>query len=218
MQDFNMVNMAHGKIKKELLTYRQFKESFSFTPLDIIDENGNQYCEGLPIQDEEGKYIPECEKWINVGYKIKGSLSKLLSNLYPYEFTFRGFQLKSIEAFFQGIKFDNPLVQQSVFAYSGTDAYHIQMASNYNWKETGYIYWQGQAIKRDSDEYDLLVDELYISALQNPLYRQAIKNATKPIIHSIGKLSKNETVFTRYEFEKQINCLSEFIKYLDKGV
>lgn len=200
---------------KELFLYRQFKESFDFSPLDIIDVNGIQYCDGLPIQDEEGKYIPECEKWINVGYQIKGSLSKLLSNLYPYEFVFRGFHFKSIEAFFQSIKFNNPVIQQMVFIYSGTDAYHIQKASSYNWKETGYIYWQGQAIKRDSEEYDLLVDEVYISALQNPLYRQAVKNTTKPIIHSIGKLLKSETVFTRYEFERQINSLSAFLKHID---
>ena len=102
-----------------------------------------------------------------------------------------------------------------VFIYSGTDAYHIQKASSYNWKETGYIYWQGQAIKRDSEEYDLLVDEVYISALQNPLYRQAVKNTTKPIIHSIGKLLKSETVFTRYEFERQINSLPAFLKHID---
>ena len=71
----------------------QFKESFEFKPSDIIDVNGIQYCDGLPIQDEEGKYIPECEKWINVGYKIKGSLSKLLSNLYPYEFDFKELEI-----------------------------------------------------------------------------------------------------------------------------
>lgn len=218
MQDFSMVNVINENIVKELLTYRQFKESFEFKPLEIIDVDGIQYCDSLPIQDEEGKYIPECEKWINVGYKIKGSLSKLLSNLYPYEFDFRKFHLRSIESFFQAIKFNNPAIQQMVFVYSGTDAYHIQMASSYNWKETGYIYWQGQAIKRDSEEYDLLVDEVYISALQNPLYRQAVKNTTKPIIHSIGKLLKSETVFTRYEFERQINSLSAFLKHLDEDI
>ncbi len=213
-----MYNVINKKIKQELLAYHQFKENFEFKPLDIIDVNGIQYCDGLPIQDKEGKYIPECERWINVGYKIKGSLSKLLSNLYPYEFDFKKFHLRSIEAFFQGIKFNDPIVQQSVFVYYGTDAYHIQLASGYDWKETGTIYWQGQAIKRDSKEYDLLVDELYISALQNPLYRQVIKGTTKPIIHSIGKLSKIETVFTRYEFEKQLNSLSAFLKHLDEDI
>ena len=208
-----MFNVTDEKIAEELLAYREFKEKFEFTSLEIIDENGSQFCDGFPIKDEENKFIPECEKWINVGYMIKGSLSKLLSNLYPYEFSFRGFNLKSIEAFFQGIKFKDSVIQQAVFAYSGTDAYHIQAASSYSWKETGYVYWQGQALKRDSMEYDLLVDEVYVSALQNPLYRQALKNATKPIIHSVGKISKSETVLTRYEFERQINSLATFLNY-----
>lgn len=207
--------MINNKIVDELHKYQQFKENFEFKTMDIIEQDGIQYCDGMPILDENGKYIPECDKWINVGYKIKGSLSKLLSNLYPYEFVFRGFHLQSIETFFQGIKFKNPTMQQAVFAYKGIDAFHIQGASDYDWKETGYIYWQGQAIKRDSKEYNILVDEMYISATQNLLYRQALKNITKPIIHSIGKLSKTETVFTRNEFEKEINSLSAFLKQTD---
>jgi len=198
--------------KKELQEFRKYKETFEFKTLELIERANTLYCLNSPIYNEDGTFIGECDEWINVGYKIKGSLSKLLSNLYPYEFEFRGHKFKSIEAFFQGIKFKDSTIQQAVFNYSGTDAYHIQNASSYNWKETGNIYWQGQAIKRDSTEYDLLVDELYISAAQNPLYRQVLKNVTKPIIHSIGKLSKTETVFTRYEFEKEINCLSDFLK------
>ncbi|MBO4285468.1 MAG: hypothetical protein J5895_04485 [Alphaproteobacteria bacterium] len=212
-----MSDEINQKIEKELEKYIEFKKKFEFIFKDIIKEENIEYCDGLPIYDEDGKYIPECNKWLNVGYKIKGSLSKLLSNLYPYEFIFRGFHLKSIEAFFQGIKFKDSVVQQMVFNYSGTDAYHIQAASNYDWKETGYVYWQGQAIKRDSSEYDVLVDEVYISAAQNPLYRQALKNITKPIIHSIGKTSKSETVFTRYEFEREINSLSAFLKQTNQN-
>lgn len=210
-----MADEINKKMEEELKKYIEFKRNFQFNLKEIVSKEDVEYCEGLPIYDEDGKYIPECEKWLNVGYKIKGSLSKLLSNLYPYEFLFRGFHLKSIEAFFQGIKFKDSKIQKAVFNYSGTDAYHIQAASNYDWKETGYVYWQNQAIKRDSMEYDLLVDELYVSAAQNPLYRQALKNVTKPIIHSIGKISKNETVFTRYEFEREINSLSAFLKQVD---
>ena len=209
-----MFDKIDGKTAEELQKFLKFKENFAFVLRDILDKDGDLYCDGLPIFDEKGKYIAECEKWINVGYVINGSFSKILSNLYPYEFAFRGFQLKSLESFFQGLKFKNPEIQKLIFSYSGTDAYHIQAASDYNWKETGYVYWQGQAIKRDSVEYDLLVDEAYISLAQNPLYRQALKNVTKPLIHSMGKVSKEETLLTRYEFEKQINCLAAFLQQL----
>lgn len=208
--------MSNHKVAEELKKYLKFKEKFEFKSMDIVEKDGIEYCHDQPLQTEDGTYIPECDQWLNVGYKIKSSRSKVLSNLYLYEFDFMGFHLKSIEAFFQSLKFKDPSVQQAVFSYSGTDAYHIQAASDYNWKESGYLYWQGQRIKRDSSGYDLLVDELYISAVQNPLYRQALKNVAKPIIHSIGRPSKTETVFTRAEFEKELNSLSAFLRELDK--
>ena len=103
-------------------------------------------------------------------------------------------------------------MQNYVFTYYGTQAVHIKAASCYNWKETGEIYWQGKAIKRESKEYELLIDELYISAIQNPLYRNILMNCNKTIIHSIGENDKKETTFTRYEFEFELNCLKDFIQ------
>ena len=141
----------------------------------------------------------------------------MLSNLFPYSFKFKGKKLSCIENFFQGIKFKDKKMQNYIFNYYGTQCVHIKAASNYNWKETGIVYWQGKPIKRDSNEYKLLIDELYISAIQNPIYRKALLNCNKPIIHSIGKNEKNETLFTRYEFELELNCLKDFIQDKEKG-
>ena len=69
----------------------------------------------------------------------------------------------------------------------------------------------------DSKEYELLVDELYISAIQNPIYRGILSNCNKFIIHSIGENNKKDTTFTRYEFEFELNCLKDFIQ-TKKGV
>ena len=65
---------------------------------------------------------------------------KLLSNLFPYEFTFKGYKLNSIECFFQGIKFKDKKLQKKLFKYSGKEALVLQKASDYNWKESGIIY------------------------------------------------------------------------------
>lgn len=208
--------MSNQKISAELNAYRQFKKDFKFEMKEIVEKDGMQYCDGFPIYAPNGAFIPECKKWLNVAYQIKNSLSKLLSNLYPYEFEFRGFRLQSIESFFQATKFKDPDLQRLVFNYKGTDAYHIQAASAYNWKETGILYWQGTPVNRFGEDYAALVDEAYISAAQNPLYRQALKNVTKPIIHSIGNTSMTESIFAREEFERQINSLSQFIKQLDQ--
>ena len=203
-----------NKISRELAEFKKFKQNYRFEFADLTETNEILYCKGKPLTDAEGKTIPECDEWLNVGYKVKSSASKVLSNLFPYRFWFKGFELYSIEAFFQGLKFPAPDVQRSIFTYSGTDAYHVRQTSDYDWRKTGVLYWQGVPVNRRAPEYAALVDELYISAIQNPLYWQALKNANKYILHSIGNSDEAETVFTRKEFETQINALSAFVKQL----
>ena len=196
----------------ELERFKSFKRNYQYQMPEIEEVDGQEYCLGEPLKNEEGKNIGDCEKWINVGYKHKGPYAKVLSNLFPYEFEFRGKKLNSIESFFQGIKFEDPNMQNLVFNYSALPSNNVKVCSGYDWKETGIIYWQGKAIDRYSQEYDDLVDELYISAIQNPLYRNILKITDRPILHTIGEKEKNETVFTRYEFEKELNCLKDFLK------
>jgi len=201
-----------SKIKKELKEFKKFKKEykFEFEEVEIIDEA--EYYKGLPLIDEEGKDVGDCEKWINVGYKHKGPYAKVLSNLFPYEFKFKGKKLSSIEAFFQGIKFKDIKMQNLVLKYSALNSNYVKVCSGYDWKETGIVYWQGKEIDRYSQEYDDLIDELYISAIQNPLYRNILKTIDKEVIHTMGEKEKQDTVFTRYEFEKQLNCLKDFLK------
>ena len=103
-------------------------------------------------------------------------------------------------------------MQNLVFNYSGLTSNYIKVCSEYDWKKTGIVYWQGKEINRYSKEYEDIVDELYISAIQNLLYRNILKNTERYILHTIGLSEKRETVFTRYEFEFQLNCLKDFLK------
>ena len=201
-----------NSVQSELQLFQEFKKNYTFHQREIKNIDGKTYCDDVPLVDGENNPVPFSDTWIDVGYKLKNSLSKVLSNLFPYEFDFRNQHLHSIESFFQGIKFQDVKVQQYVFSYYGLDAVHIQVASGYDWKNTGEVYFQGEKIDRSSLAYDNLVDEVYISALQNPLYRQALKKVDRYILHSIGKENKTETVFTRYEFEKELNCLVAFLK------
>ena len=207
--------MLENKIDTELKKFRIFKQKFFWKQLPLEEIDGKMYCEGFPIYDGEGKLIGECEKWINIGIMIKSPLSRILSNLYPYDFEFRGFHFKSLEGFFQGVKFKNPEIQQRVFDYSGYNAYCLKAANDRQWQEDGNLYWQGRPIKRDSEEYGDILDELYVAAAQNQLFRQALKNADRPLIHSLGRTDKNETVLTRYEYEAEINALSAFLKEIE---
>lgn len=164
------------------------------------------------FKTKNGNKVGETEKWVDVGYRNRGDYAQMLSNLFPYTFKFKGKRMRSIENFFQGIKFKDKKIQNYVFTYYGTQAVHIKAATDYNWKESGIVYWQGKEIKRDSKEYELLVDELYISAIQNPIYRGVLNNCNKFILHSIGENNKKDTTFTRYEFEFELNCLKDFVQ------
>ena len=62
-------------------------------------------------------------------------------------------------------------------------------------------------------EYEDFIDELYISAIQNPLYRNVLKNVgEKYILHALGEKSRDETVFSREEFEYELNALKAFVQ------
>ena len=202
-------------ISKELQEFKEFKKNYKFEQKEIEEVDGVKYCDGISLIDETGEELGDCEKWINVGYKLKGPHAKVLSNLFPYKFEFRGKQLSSIESFFQGAKFKDVEMQNYVLEYSGLDSNRIKVASDYNWRLTGKLYWQGKPVDRFSQEYDDLLDELYISAIQNPLYRNVLKKCDRYILHAMGETEKTETVFTRYEFEKQLNCLKDFLKNRD---
>ena len=200
------------KIKEELEEFKKLKKQYVFKQKEIIKIGEDLFCDEELLQKEGEKPIGESTKWINVGYNLSGTYSKVLSNLFHYDFVFRGKNLRSIEGFFQGIKFKDIEMQNMVLEYSGIESNCIKVAAERDWKETGIIYWQGKEIKRDSLEYDEMVDELYISAIQNPLYRSILKKIDKLIIHSIGEENKENTVFTRYEFEYMLNALIEFLK------
>lgn len=199
-------------IEKELKEFKKFKETYNYTLKEVEVINGKEYCDGEPLIDEDGKEVGDSIKWINVGYNKKSPHAKALSNLFPYEFEFRGKKFNSIESFFQGLKFENIEMQNLVFSYYGINSNYVKACSEYDWKQTGIVYWQGEEIIRNSKQYDDLVDELYISAIQNPLYRNLLKTCQKEIIHTMGDKEKNESLFTRYEFEKQLNCLKDFLK------
>lgn len=202
---------------RDLHNFKSFLLDYKFEMLDVINIDGNLYCCGEPIM-VDGKYIGEGKTWLNVTSSIQSTHCKMLSNLYPYDIRFDGRKLGSLEGFFQGIKFKNPKIQKEVLKYFGINALITKGASDYNWKETGIIYWKGKPIDRFSEEYDELTIRLYISAIQNELYRSALKTCHKKIVHIIGDENKKDSVFTREEFERMLNALREFLHEEDKKV
>lgn len=197
--------------------YTKFRENYKFEMkrLQIIGEN--IYLDNELVEDSEQKY-PEGENYLDVGYNLKNSNSKVLSNLFPMQFKFKGKMVNSIEGVMQGIKYKDKKMQNLVLKYSGIDAYHTRICNEKDfWGKTGLLYWQGKPMDRHSNEYQIFIDELFFSALNNPLYKNALLASEKYLLHHIGRDNPNETVLTRYEYELRLNSLRDFVTLNQKN-
>lgn len=129
-----------------------------------------------------------------------GYPSAALSNFAPHPFVFDGIEIASMEGFLQSLKFKNPEIQKYVCTLVGRVAKF--KGKDKNWYREQKLYWQGQEFKRDSKEYQILLNKAYNALYQqNEGFRKALE-ASKPgiLTHSIGKTKENETVLTQSEF------------------
>ena len=76
---------------------------------------------------------------------------------------------------------------------------------NKKWQKTGNLYWQGETIKRDSEQYQKLLDKTYNALAKNKSFKKALLatgNAT--LTHSMGRTKTSETVLTKQEFVSRL--------------
>lgn len=136
---------------------------------------------------------------MDIGSKA-GYPASALSNFAPHKFIFDGVECASMEGFLQLLKFKSPEMQKEVCKLVGKAAKF--KGKHKNWRVTQTLYWKGKEYKRDSDEYQELLDNAYISLFnQSESFRNALKaTGSSSITHSIGKNKINETVLTQTEF------------------
>ena len=123
-----------------------------------------------------------------------------LSNFAPHPFVFRGHKVSSMEGFLQGLKFKSAEMQLEIFKKVGIGA--KRAGSGKNWQRTQTLWYQGDPVKRDSKQYQDILDEAYNAMFdQNNKARKALVASQNAVLkHSIGRTNKNETVLTRAEF------------------
>ena len=85
------------------------------------------------------------------------------------------------------------------------------------WWQTQTLYWQDKEYKRDSKEYQLLLNRAYNALYQNEGFKKALE-ASKPSIltHSIGKNDESKTVLTQSEFCGRLMKLRMGVKLPEK--
>ena len=130
-----------------------------------------------------------------------------LSNFSPHPFTIDGVLCNSMEGFLQSLKFKNPEMQKEVCLLVGKQAKF--KGKRKKWYKSQTLYWQGKEYKRDSNEYQELLDKAYTEIYNNESFREALKKTKGILTHSMGKKKTNETVLTEKEFCSRLMKLRE---------
>lgn len=128
-----------------------------------------------------------------------GFPSAALSNFAPHPFTIDGVECNSMEGFLQSLKFKDPAMQVEVCKLVGKAAKF--KGKKKKWWKTQTLFWQGQEFKRDSQEYQDLLDRAFDALAENTSFQKALLATGKATLtHTIGKTNASETVLTRAEF------------------
>ena len=128
-----------------------------------------------------------------------GYPSSALSNFAPHPFEIDGVLCNSMEGFLQSLKFSNPDMQVEVCKLVGKQAKF--KGKKKKWWKTQTLWWRGVEIKRDSEEYQSLLDRAFYALSQNEGFKKAlIATGKATLTHSIGKNDPSATVLTRQEF------------------
>ena len=151
---------------------------------------------------------------MDIGSK-SGYPSSSLSNFAPHAFVLDDVQCASMEGFLQSLKFSNPDMQVEVCKLVGITA--KRRGSKKNWKTTQTLYWRGKPYKRNSEDYQKLLDRAYYALSQNASFQRALlATGNSSLTHSIGKNKINETVLTVQEFTSRLYKLRNELQQKQK--
>ena len=138
----------------------------------------------------------------------KGYPSSSLSNFAPHPFVIDGVQCASMEGFLQSLKFESIEMQRYVCTLVGKAAKF--KGKKKKWYKKQELYWNGEVYKRDSIEYQNLLNRAYNSLFENKSFRIALlSTGNSKLEHSIGKIKESETVLTRSEFCNRLTYLRD---------
>lgn len=140
-----------------------------------------------------------------------GFPSATLSNFSPHPFIFDGVECNSMEGLLQSFKFSNTDIQKEVCKLVGKQAKF--KGKKKKWWKDQTLYWQGNSFKRDSKEYQDLLDRAFEALCTNASFKKALLatgNAT--LTHSIGKNKQEETVLTKQEFCSRLMRLRDRLR------
>ena len=124
--------------------------------------------------------------------------SNVLSNLCSNGFRFEGMICGSMEGFLQSLKRQDINKQRQICSMKGGNARKMSVTS---WQTDQIVWWKGQAIDRQSDEYQDLIHRAYKAMFeQSERFRAALMQTRGMVLtHSTGEDNSFKTILTPTE-------------------
>lgn len=125
--------------------------------------------------------------------------SNVLSNLCCNSFRLDGMTCTCMEGFLQSLKRKDPDMQRRICLMKGGNARKMSVAS---WQADQTVWWQGQAINRQSEAYQQLILRAYQAMFeQSERFREALMQTRGiTLVHTCGEPDPYKTILTPSEF------------------
>ena len=144
---------------------------------------------------------------MDIGSKCKYPLD-VLSNFTRTNLLYDGVQINSIEGFLQSLKTPDINEQKRICSLVGYPAKKAGIKlKKKNIYDGEHLYWQGQTLLRNSEEYQQMLKKIFaLKYLKDLKFRNALNKTQNHVLtHSIGKNDPTQTILTIDEF---INLLT----------
>lgn len=141
--------------------------------------------------------------------------SNVLSNLCSNGFRFDGMICGSMEGFLQSLKRKEIDKQRQICSMKGGNARKMSVTS---WQTDQIVWWKGEAIDRQSEEYQHLIRRAYSAMFeQSERFRTALMQTRGMILtHSSGEENPYKTILTSAELCSILNELRDDYDKRDK--
>ena len=125
--------------------------------------------------------------------------SNVLSNMCSNSFRFDGMVCGSMEGFLQSLKRKELDKQRQICSMKGGNARKMSVTS---WQTDQIVWWKGQAIDRQSEEFQQLIRRAYQAMFcQSERFRAALMQTRGiTLVHTSGEPSSYKTILTPAEF------------------
>ena len=125
--------------------------------------------------------------------------SNVLSNMCSNGFRFDGMVCGSMEGFLQSLKRKELDKQRKICSMRGGNARKMSVTS---WQTDQIVWWKGQAIDRQGEEYQQLIRRAYQAMFeQSERFRAALMQTRGiTLVHTSGEQNPYKTILTSTEF------------------